>query len=156
MARGGSQDISFLRTKSKALEKLNFSCLMLQFLSCVWSRVAAALTPLCNSVVTSPAESRVVSGQAPEQNVTSLLVLEHPNTAFHHFRYVLVHPKTCGICSFLLIISHLIFVCRSSPSAVAHHSHSWTKGFTGSTVSFFFFFPLNPVDFQYHSNYGNE
>lgn len=38
------------------------------------------LTPLCNSVVTSPAERRVVSGLAPERKVSSLKVLDHPNS----------------------------------------------------------------------------
>lgn len=43
MAHGGSQTISFLEAKLKTLKRINFPCLMSQFLSCVGSRVAETL-----------------------------------------------------------------------------------------------------------------
>lgn len=133
MAHGGNQAISFLEAKLKALKRINFPRLMSQFLSCVGSRVAetfCALPPLCNSVVTSPAERRVVSGLPPPRQVTTLPLLEPQKS---DFRNASSHPGASGTCSLLLIVLCLVFVYTSSFSAVAH-THHWTKGLTGFIV----------------------
>lgn len=143
MACGGSQAISFLEAKLKTLKRINFTRLMSQFLSCVGSRVAetlCALTPLCNSVVTSPAERRVVSGLAPARQGTSLPLLDPQK---QDFRNASSHPGACGTCSLLLVALCLVFVYTRSFSPVAY-IHHWSKGLTGFIVvwflGFFFFF----------------